>query len=101
MRLVRDIGYFLVLCLMILGVGGIMYHAIGKGGWIDRALGGLMHHGFGTGVGVLLAVGVAFWLVRRWASDLRAHRLFSDFLLYGVVGVGLFFAGRLLISGSL
>ena len=34
----------------ILGIGGVMYHAIGKDGWIDRAMGHILHYGYGTAV---------------------------------------------------
>src|SRR5688572_13406743 len=31
-RLLRDIGYFFILALMVLGITGVIYHAIGESG---------------------------------------------------------------------
>lgn len=38
-KLIRDIGYFAIFGLMIVGLIGVMYHAIGEDGWIERFLG--------------------------------------------------------------
>ncbi len=100
-RLLRDIGYFVVLCLMILGVGGVMYHAIGEDGWIERFFGGVLDQGVGTILAVLVGLVLAGWLIRRWLIASQRHALFNDFLMYGMVALGVLFVGRLLMNGSL
>jgi hypothetical protein len=99
-RLIRDIGYFAIFCLMVLGIIGVLYHALGKDGWIDKVMGGLFRHEVGTVIGILLGVGASWWLGRRLMHVTQTNALFNDFLMYGLVALGLLFAGRLLLNGS-
>jgi len=100
MKLLRDMGYFGILCLMVLGVGGLIYHAVGKEGWIDRLLGGLFHHGIGTAVGLVIGTSAILWVGRRWMLATQSNQLFNDFLMYGMVALGLFFVGRYAMLGA-
>jgi len=99
-RLIRDIGYFVILCLMIVGVAGLMYHAIRTDGWIERLMGGMVHQGVGMVLGIVIAVAAAFWLMRRWLVATQTNALFNDFLMYGLVALGMLFMGRLVLHGS-
>lgn len=99
-RLLRDIGYFCILVLMIIGVGGIIYHAVGKDGWIERFTGGVFGQSIGTALVVLVGLVVAGWLTRRWLIASQRHALFNDFLMYGMVALGVIFLGRWLLQGS-
>ena len=100
LRLLRDIGYFIILCLMVVGVGGILYHTIGAGGWIERLLGDMFGLGPTTAIAILVGVVFAGWLIRRWLIASQRNALFNDFLMYGMVALGLLFLGRWLIGGS-
>jgi len=100
-RLLRDIGYFLVLLLMILGVTGAIYHAIGKDGWIEQFLGGLLHQHLAAALVVLAGVAAAGWLVRRWLFATRTNVVFNDLLMYAMVALGLVFLLRLYLYGNL
>lgn len=99
-RLLRDIGYFCVLALMIIGVGGIIYHAVGKDGWIERITDGVFGQSIGTALVVLTGLVVAGWLTRRWLIASQRNALFNDFLMYGMVALGVIFLGRWLLQGS-
>jgi len=101
MKLLRDIAYFAIFCLMVLGIGGVMYHAVGKGGWIERGFGGAFDQGLGAAVALLVGGGLIVWFGRRWMVGKRSQTILNDFLLYGVVVLGLVFAGRLILYGSL
>lgn len=100
-RLLRDMGYFAIFALMILGIIGVLYHALGKEGWIERFLGEVIDQGIGLVIGVVIAFGVLWWIGRRMLLATQANRLFNDFLMYGLVGLGLFFGARLLLQGTL
>ena len=100
-RLLRDIGYFAILALMVVGVGGVMYHAIGKDGWVQRFLGGMVQQSLASAVAMLLGLLLAVWLIRRWLIATQRHTLFNDFLMYGMVALGVLFLGRLLVHGSI
>jgi hypothetical protein len=100
-RLLRDIGYFFILALMIIGITGVIFHAIGEDGWIERFFGSVLDHGFMTLVMVVLGVLLIGWLARRWLLASQANALFNDFLMYAMVALGVLFLGRLLMYGSL
>jgi hypothetical protein len=99
-RLLRDIGYFAIFALMVLGIIGVMYHAIGKDGWIDKFLGDVLLQGVGTAIGILIGIGVIWWVGRRVMLATQTNALFNDFLMYGLVALGLLFLGRLLLHGT-
>ena len=99
-RLLRDIGYFTVFCLMILGIIGVLYHALGKDGWIDRFLGGVIDQGIGILVGVVIAGAIIWWLGRRILLETQTNKMFNDFLMYGLVALGVLFVARLLLHGT-
>jgi hypothetical protein len=100
-RLLRDIGYFFILALMIIGITGVIYHAIGNDGWIERFFGSMLDHGFMAIVLIVLGVLLIGWLARRWMIASQANALFNDFLMYAMVALGVLFLGRLLMYGSL
>jgi len=99
-RLLRDIGYFCVLALMIIGVGGIIYHAVRKDGWIESFTGSVFDQSVSTALAVLVGLVVAGWLTRRWLIASQRHALFNDFLMYGMVALGVIFLGRWFLHGA-
>ena len=99
-RLLRDIGYFSVFCLMILGIVGVLVHALGKDGWIERALGAMVDQGVGIIIGVVITGAVVWWIGRRILLATQANKGFNDVLMYGLVALGVFFFVRLLMHGS-
>ena len=100
-RLLRDIGYFLILLVMIVGLTGIIYHTIGVDGWLERFFGGLLQQDLATVVALLAGVALAGWLARRWLIATQTNALFNDFLMYAMVALGLVFLARLVLYGSL
>ena len=99
-RLLRDIGYFAIFSLMVLGIVGVMYHAVGKDGWIDKLLGEIFNRGVGIAIAVAVGLGATWWLGRRMLHATQTNALFNDFLMYGLVALGLLFVGRLVLYGS-
>ena len=100
-RLLRDIGYFFILALMIIGITGVIVHSVGPEGWIERFFGGILDHGIMAVVLGLLGVLLIGWLARRWLIANQANALFNDFLMYAMVALGMFFLGRLILYGGL
>jgi hypothetical protein len=100
-RLLRDIGYFLIVLLMVIGITGVIYHAIGDSGWIERFFGGLLDQGVSAIVLIILGVLLVYWFARRWLIASQANALFNDLLMYAMVALGIFFLGRLVLHGSL
>lgn len=54
----------------------------------------------GTILAVLIGIGAAYWLGRRWLIATQTNALLDDFLMYGLVALGLLFLGRLVMHGS-
>lgn len=100
-RLLRDICYFLILILMVVGITGVIFHAVGADGWIGRFFGGLVDQGISTAVMVFLGLGCIGWLARRWLIATQANALFNDFLVYAMIALGVFFFARLVLYGTL
>jgi hypothetical protein len=100
-RLLRDIGYFLILALMVIGITGVIYHSIGEGGWVERFFGGLLDQSISAIVLIVLGVLLVVWLARRWLIASQANALFNDFLMYAMVALGVLFLGRLVMYGAL
>jgi uncharacterized membrane protein YeaQ/YmgE (transglycosylase-associated protein family) len=99
-RLLRDIGYFGVFALMVLGIIGAMYHAVGEDGWIDKFLGEVIARGVSVAIGAVVGIGIVVWLGRRVLHATRTNALFNDFLMYGFMALGMWFLGSLLLRGS-
>lgn len=100
-RLLRDIGYFVILLLMIVGVTGVLVHAIGENGWIERFFGVLVHQGMAAIFGIVLGLLVVGWLARRWLIASQRNVLLNDFLMYAMVALGALFLARLVLYGTL
>src|SRR5262245_16635451 len=93
-RLLRDLSYFAIFCLMILGIIGVLYHALGKDGWIDKVLGGVIDQGIGIILGVIIGGAIIWWIGRRILLATQANKRFNDVLMYGLVALGVFFFAR-------
>lgn len=100
-RLLRDIGYFLIVAVMVVGIIGVMSHAIGEGGWIERFFGGLLDQTISAIVVIVLGLALIGWLARRWLVASQANALFNDFLMYAMVALGIVFITRLVLYGTL
>ena len=99
-RLLRDIGYFSIFCLMILGIVGVLVHALGKDGWIEKALGAIVDQAVGIIIGVVITGAVVWWIGRRILLSTQANKGFNDVLMYGLVLLGVYFFARLLLHGT-
>ena len=94
-------GSFVILVLVVLGIGGTMYHAIGSDGLVVNLFSRLLSQNFVIALVGLVALGLAFWLGRRWLRDTQANQLFNDGLMYTVAALGLVYAVRLWFLGHM
>jgi len=92
----------LTLSLLLLGIGGIVFKALGTDGWLPSALA----VAWDQGPGYLVAAVVALLLGSTWLSrtltrrsDTTSHS--ADALVYACLALGVFFATRLYITGTL
>ena len=96
--LLQMIAGFVIVALVMLGVGGTLYKAMAPGGWLAQFLGGGVAGGFAATL-ALAAMGLLAWLTREWTSPLQRNRL-SELFVYGFAAAGAIYAARLLMDGS-
>jgi hypothetical protein len=94
---------FVVIGLVLAGIGGLSYHLFREEGWIENALGNIWDLSVQyplivvtTLVGAVL-IGKA-WRDRRIATG-RTSRL-PDFIIYALMAAGVFFIGRFFVHGT-
>ncbi|HEX4986341.1 MAG TPA: hypothetical protein VFV71_09785 [Burkholderiales bacterium] len=98
---VQTLFHLLLFSLLLLGFGGLIYKALRSGGWVETLLGGIWErHPTAAVVALLGAAGVAT-LVKRYFDRGAALGKRGDMLVYGCLALGLFFAFKLVVTGTL
>jgi len=88
---------FVILALVLLGIGGTIYKIISPDGWIAQAFGRSLSAG-AAALGSLLMVTALAWF-SRWSSPQRRTQ-FADIAVYGFAAAGLLYVVQLWIGGS-
>jgi hypothetical protein len=98
---IQTLFQLLLLCLLILGLGGLVYKAVGPEGWLESTLGRVWeaHPTYAILGALALLIGGA-WLQRR-LEQLPLFGRGGDWLVYGCLAFGLFFAVRLIATGAI
>jgi hypothetical protein len=89
---------FVILALVLLGIGGTIYKIISPEGWIAQAFGRSLSAG-AAALGSLVMVMTLAWFSRGWSSPHRRNQ-FADIAVYGFAGAGLLYVVQLWIGGS-
>jgi hypothetical protein len=89
---------FLILALVLLGIGGTIYKIISPEGWIAQAFGRSLSAGVAA-LGSLLMVVTLAWFSRGWSSP-RRRTQFADIAVYGFAAAGLLYVVQLWIRGT-
>jgi hypothetical protein len=112
-RPLRHLGHFiheaaytmfqlLLLSLLLLGIGGLVFKAIGADGWLPGMLERAWHS---DPIYALFVVGglviSGSYLKRFFDRRLNKINHVGDIMIYGCLGLGVFFGLRLAINGSL
>jgi hypothetical protein len=103
-RLVEYLESFVVVGLVLAGVGGISYTLFRDGGWIEKFFGNLWTVGTGNllvGATVLIA---AVFIFRTWRGSTPIHTktsIIPNLVLYALMATGVYFVGRYAITGTL
>ena len=89
---------FLIVGLVLMGIGGTIYKVISPDGWVAQAFGRSLSAGAASLGSLVMITGLA-WFSRGWtASRVRSH--FTDLLVYGVAIAGLVYFFQLWVRGS-
>ena len=88
---------FLILALVLLGIGGTIYKIISPDGWVAQAFGRSLSAGVAA-LGSLIMVVALAWFSR--GSSPRRRTQFADIAVYGFAAAGLLYVVQLGIRGS-
>jgi hypothetical protein len=89
---------FVILALVLFGIGGTIYKIISPEGWVAQAFGRSLSAGVAA-LGSLLMVVALAWFSRGWSSP-RRRTQFADIAVYGFAAAGLLYVVQLWIRGS-
>jgi hypothetical protein len=98
---VQTVFHLLLFSLLVLGFGGLLYKALRSGGWVDSVLGRIWDQNPTAIIVALLAVlAGAAWGTRLF-DRLPLYGKRGDMLVYCCLALGLFFAFKLIVTGTL
>jgi hypothetical protein len=89
---------FVLVGLVLFGIGGTIYKVIAPDGWVAQAFGRSLSAGVATLGSLVMIFGLA-WFSRGWSSPRHRNR-FSDLLVYSFAAAGLLYLLQLWIKGS-
>lgn len=89
---------FVVLALVLVGIGGTIYKVISPDGWVAQAFGRSLSAG-AAALGSLLMIVALAWFSRGWTSP-RSRTQASDVLVFGFAAAGLAYVALFLIKGT-
>ena len=97
----QTLFHLLLLSLLLLGFGGLAYKALRSGGWVEFMLGSFWaQHPAMAVAGLLAIIGVTAGVKRYFDNGSMFGRR-GDLPVYGCLALGLFFAFKLVITGTL
>ena len=89
---------FLLVALVLMGIGGTIYKVIAPDGWVALAFGRSFSAGVATRGSLVMIFGLA-WFSRVWSSPRHRNR-FSDLLVYSFAAAGLLYLVQLWVKGT-
>lgn len=98
---VTTLFHVLLFSLLVLGLGGLVYKTLRPEGWIETTLGQIWSHNPTMAIMTALAALVAGLWAKRLFEHLPMFGKRGDMLVYGCLALGLFFAFKLAVTGSL
>ena len=96
---VQFTGGFVLLALIMLGVGGTIYKLIAPEGWLAQLIGGSLNY-LGAIALALVGVGLFAWFAQDQIAPTRRDKL-GDWWVYVFAGAGLIYAGQFFFRGTL
>jgi nitric oxide reductase large subunit len=102
--LFTTVGTVFVGALILLGIGGITYHLFRENGWFSQGLGALWRAQYQapvmTVILIVAAIFVGRMLYTAQIGEKRESKI-PDLMLYTFIATGLFFLGRLILTGEI
>ena len=98
---IQTLFHLLLFSLLLLGMGGLIYKALRSGGWVESILGTFWAQHPVMGIAGVLAAIVAAAGAKRYFDNVAKLGKRGDMLVYGCLALGLFFAFKLAVTGTL
>ena len=98
---IQTLFHLLLFSLLVLGMGGLVYKALRSGGWVESLLGTFWAQHPIMAIVTLLAAIAAAAGARRYLDSVAMFGKRGDVLVYGCLALGLFFAFKLVVTGTL
>jgi hypothetical protein len=96
----QTLFHLLLFSLLVLGFGGVLYNALRSGGWVQSVLGQIWDQHPIAAIVVLLATLAGATWGTRFLEHLPLYGKRGDMLVYCCLALGLFFAFKLVVTGS-
>ena len=93
--LIQTIVGFVVLAILMIGVGGTIYRMIAPDGWLVQIFGASFSAGTAALLSLVALVGLS-WFSREWVSTYQKNRL-ADVLIYVFAGAGVVYLAQMLL----
>lgn len=98
---VQTLFHLLLFSLLVLGFGGLVYKALRPDGWVSGTVGQIWdNHPVLTIVVCMAGLGAGLWGT-RYFERLPLFGKRGDMLVYACLALGVFFAFKLVVTGSL
>lgn len=98
---IQTLFHLLLFSLLVLGFGGLVYKALRPEGWMSGVVGQIWdQHPVAAILLCLGGLGAALWGT-RFFERLPLFGKRGDLLVYSCLALGLFFAFKLVVTGSL
>lgn len=91
----------LFLSLLLLGLGGLIFKAVRPDGWLEALSSGLWQANPGYALALLLALIIGSTWLKRSVERLPLFNRRGEWLVYGCLALGAFFALELIATGTL
>lgn len=89
---------FLIVGLVLIGIGGTIYKVISPEGWVAQAFGRSVSAG-AAALGSLIMIATLAWFSRGWSSPLHRNR-YPELLVYAFAAAGLLYIAQLSMLGT-
>jgi hypothetical protein len=89
---------FLIVGLVLMGIGGTIYKVISPDGWVAQAFGRSLSAG-AAALGSLVMITALAWFSRGWAAPRHRSRV-SDLMVYGFAAAGFIYLSQLWLKGT-
>lgn len=99
-NLIQSIADFFFICLIALGVGGVMYKILAPDGWFHAAMGELGKVGLVHALVFLAAAALTLFLAKRAMEGFNMKASLGNLIMYAWVLLGLYFGVRYFLTGS-